>query len=1134
MILTEESLTKMILTGEQESNINQLKLIYLNGFEINDIIFQTSLIYRIEFLSLQNNNLKNISFIKNLNNLWYLDLRKNPIENFSAFEVKKSFGFLGISIEKISEKAICEVKNLQIGILFIKADSKIIENKFMENNPIVFRKNQEIHFPFIEKYLNFEENIDLSMNEIENLFEKNKFLWLKNFLEKVFKLKIKIIKKLEDGNEFKESFDFEKIKRKEFDKVENTNLINILLELEKINLVFYKKLLESFIFLNKNKNEIFNKDYRNYFINPISSLLSNKIIEEKKFFFDINFLRSPNILNQLALIVIIPLQFLNILSKEITSNIIIYLLKRTNNVNNQRNSILKKIENDISRLFELDYSLKFGIFYDLINKFKRHFSIFNTQNKSEEFLPHENSNGKTFITKEKIESIINFLDNIFLLRKLKILQEKKHFFETENSDAISNSTNNLLELIKDDMNLISEVFILTQLLKEILITLNYKKKPIVIVNQNLMLRKNEFEFFVEIDNFVYENLMQEIKKITNVQSSFLFFELFDYLFENPEKILTSLYEKEILNEKIKEMKFINFFELNNFSFEENENRYKLNEKNKMLRNLYIPEEKEFNLNKTNNTSEENTNWECKININKLNSEKLDELNEHEKSNKRIIFSKNVIIKPGKNSSLHEDNINQNLYQENKLNIITNYGSNYNLNYNNSDLTTPLKRGKISNTKSFSIKDYRTRGDFDWPNKSDSNYLPEIPRSTQNGNFKFNNKDYFNKNSTYKGFNKTKPVIKNSTILETLNENLDVNKNKNKKHKNNEIIKTNLTNTNNTKLNFAKKEKIILSSTEKDFNYLVDNENNENEDFISSNKNNFKLPDFLHTDNNLNLTNKFNNFNITKTNINIQPIININTNTNFNFNATATETQNNDNNFIQIINKYESTFNNEKWNDMRENTNEIFSKTKKKNKTKQEITNEEKKIKYLLLNQNQNTNEKEAINNSKEISSFIETGRSRDKKATKLVKTNSNLNNNTNNNFKIFSNLDEFKDTLNVIYNERNSIDLNYKSTQMKFMNNYLRESRENYWTSTSSKLNEKNFQKIIAKSKISVTEKINKKAKVKSRVKNLIEIVDNSTYLKSEKNEIGVGTNNTTRDYDAKKYNETQSSVKQKKIVNFF
>ena len=118
--ITHEILNNILIQENQGRKIEDIKVFYLNGFDINEIILNNSLINKIEFLSLQNNNLKDINFIKNLENLWYLDIRKNPIKDFSAFETKKNFGFLGISIEKISEKAISKVKELTIGIIYLK------------------------------------------------------------------------------------------------------------------------------------------------------------------------------------------------------------------------------------------------------------------------------------------------------------------------------------------------------------------------------------------------------------------------------------------------------------------------------------------------------------------------------------------------------------------------------------------------------------------------------------------------------------------------------------------------------------------------------------------------------------------------------------------------------------------------------------------------------------------------------------------------------------------------------------------------------------------------------------------------------------------------------------------------------
>ena len=75
-----------------------------------------------------------------------------------------------------------------------------------------------------------------------------------------------------------------------------------------------------------------------------------------------------------------------------------------------------------------------------------------------------------------------------------------------------------------------------------------------------------------------------------------------------------------------------------------------------------------------------------------------------------------------------------IYQNDKLNILTNYANNYNLNY--SELNSPFKKGnKFSNVKSFNIKDMRNQRELEIHNKStDYNHLPEISKNNQNENF----------------------------------------------------------------------------------------------------------------------------------------------------------------------------------------------------------------------------------------------------------------------------------------------------------------------------------------------------------------------------------------------------------------
>jgi hypothetical protein len=82
----------------------------------------------------------------------------------------------------------------------------------------------------------------------------------------------------------------------------------------------------------------------------------------------------------------------------------------------------------------------------------------------------------------------------------------------------------------------------------------------MIVNQNLILRQDDFEFFSEIEKFLYEDFIKEKEKkyITYSQSAYLFFDLFDFLLENNDEINLDINKKENLIEKIKVMK-LNFF-----------------------------------------------------------------------------------------------------------------------------------------------------------------------------------------------------------------------------------------------------------------------------------------------------------------------------------------------------------------------------------------------------------------------------------------------------------------------------------------------------------------------------------------------------------------------------------------------
>ena len=139
MIITE----KILLNYKEERKLEKLKTLYLNNHNINNFDFKNKIISNIEYLSIQNNNLINLDFIKFLPNLWYLDARNNPIENYHVLHLKNVFGFLGISLDKYCEKSLLQVKKLNIGIIYLNLDEQY-KKYFLMNNPNIIQYNEEV------------------------------------------------------------------------------------------------------------------------------------------------------------------------------------------------------------------------------------------------------------------------------------------------------------------------------------------------------------------------------------------------------------------------------------------------------------------------------------------------------------------------------------------------------------------------------------------------------------------------------------------------------------------------------------------------------------------------------------------------------------------------------------------------------------------------------------------------------------------------------------------------------------------------------------------------------------------------------------------------------------------------------
>lgn len=77
MNLTEKYLDEAI---QEKKNIEEINIFNFNSMSINKIIFSQRRFELIEYLSLRNNQIRDISFISSFPFLWYLDVRDNYVK----------------------------------------------------------------------------------------------------------------------------------------------------------------------------------------------------------------------------------------------------------------------------------------------------------------------------------------------------------------------------------------------------------------------------------------------------------------------------------------------------------------------------------------------------------------------------------------------------------------------------------------------------------------------------------------------------------------------------------------------------------------------------------------------------------------------------------------------------------------------------------------------------------------------------------------------------------------------------------------------------------------------------------------------------------------------------------------------
>ena len=126
--------------------------------------------HQIEYLSLRNSLIKNIDFIINMPNLFYLDLYQNPIEIYTPLLTSNTFGYFSFSPPlNYFEQKILTIEKLNVIFLMADIKDQNIQKNFLQKNPNIMVLNNQI--------IDFEYKIKLySMNLRAKNDERNSFI----------------------------------------------------------------------------------------------------------------------------------------------------------------------------------------------------------------------------------------------------------------------------------------------------------------------------------------------------------------------------------------------------------------------------------------------------------------------------------------------------------------------------------------------------------------------------------------------------------------------------------------------------------------------------------------------------------------------------------------------------------------------------------------------------------------------------------------------------------------------------------------------------------------------------------------------------------------------------------------------
>ena len=567
-------------SNEKKENNGTINTIIFNSSQIYS--YEIKNIYQIECLSLRNNFIKNISFLLNLPNLYYLDLYGNPIENYKPIIKLGTFGYLSISPPlNYFEKQILSLKSLNIVIFQAEIKDRGIYNNFLMRNPNILVFNNTIidfgkkirTFCTMMNFRYYIQNILMDKDELpmlnnSNNTNKNNSNNIKggvsprksisidtltnrdNFLQKRLKIRKKdcLNKKCIEIVEFYEEynkilFGIFKNNKSNFDQ-------DILcIEEKKKFIMIYNTFNYIGRFFSKNNNYYKYHPKKNSIGIDINEISANNYPN-----INIEMFTYLNLLQYKEFVLSILILYLfSILSKGITYDLILSIFKKTNYYNeNNKNKYV--IESGLKSLLDIEKSFLFAFYYKIydilfevsgknidLNKLyeiQDRLKLVVIADKINEVLSHQ----ENFITKYKSNSDLWQKNKIISKDFIKFLFNAKIFHKIFNIIQFVNDFiiyNNLIDKLghdfPEDMQFFTEIqglilnnFDKNNEMKESMADKNYNKIQISSLLNNKFFFKNEnyfrtnqnisSSFFSHKHKTFYPN-KKRINNIENLKSS---------------------------------------------------------------------------------------------------------------------------------------------------------------------------------------------------------------------------------------------------------------------------------------------------------------------------------------------------------------------------------------------------------------------------------------------------------------------------------------------------------------------------------------------------------------------------------------------------------------------------------------